>query len=244
MRIYYTFVIILNVRGDSVTLRILERNNENGLINGALVLVDNTKRDSRNIKPNILSPQISTKKEPIYLSNYHNYRGKNYLKNHNSNNNNDNNNIVIENRSLDSSRKTSYVVHKNDKENLIEKYPDEDKRLNNFTLTKEQQQQQQQQREGILHTLLAFKKTDDNLSKRKIPRPANAFMLFANEWRKKLASENPRESNKDISVRLGILWKNISKEVKEKYFTLAREVDAEHKKKYPGTCFILFRYFN
>lgn len=34
------------------------------------------------------------------------------------------------------------------------------------------------------------------------PRPANAFMLFANEWRKKLAAENPRESNKDISVRL------------------------------------------
>lgn len=34
------------------------------------------------------------------------------------------------------------------------------------------------------------------------PRPANAFMLFANEWRKKIAAENPRESNKDISVRL------------------------------------------
>lgn len=38
--------------------------------------------------------------------------------------------------------------------------------------------------------------------KRKIPRPANAFMLFANEWRRKIAAENPRESNKDISVRL------------------------------------------
>ncbi|CAD1479552.1 unnamed protein product, partial [Heterotrigona itama] len=43
---------------------------------------------------------------------------------------------------------------------------------------------------------------DSNGLKRKIPRPANAFMLFANEWRKKLAAENPRESNKDISVRL------------------------------------------
>lgn len=37
--------------------------------------------------------------------------------------------------------------------------------------------------------------------KQKIPRPANAFMLFANEWRKKLALKNPKESNKDISVR-------------------------------------------
>ena len=36
----------------------------------------------------------------------------------------------------------------------------------------------------------------------RIPRPANAFMLFANDWRKRLAVENPRESNKDISVRL------------------------------------------
>ncbi|KOX81221.1 hypothetical protein WN51_00129 [Melipona quadrifasciata] len=41
---------------------------------------------------------------------------------------------------------------------------------------------------------------DSNGVKRKIPRPANAFMLFANEWRKKLAAENPRESNKDISI--------------------------------------------
>ncbi|XP_076680358.1 uncharacterized protein LOC143375284 isoform X2 [Andrena cerasifolii] len=87
---------------------------------------------------------------------------------------------------------------------------------------------------------------DPSGAKRKIPRPANAFMLFANEWRKKLAAENPRESNKDISVRqvpfpslarnayrLGILWKNMAKDVKEKYFALAREVDAEHKRKYP-----------
>ncbi|XP_076545309.1 uncharacterized protein LOC117609522 isoform X1 [Osmia lignaria lignaria] len=74
---------------------------------------------------------------------------------------------------------------------------------------------------------------DSSGVKRKIPRPANAFMLFANEWRKKLAAENPRESNKDISVRLGILWKNMAKDVKEKYFALAREVDAEHKRKYP-----------
>ena len=28
----------------------------------------------------------------------------------------------------------------------------------------------------------------------------------------------------------------MSKDVKEKYFTLAREVDAEHKRKYPGSC--------
>ncbi|CAB0030359.1 unnamed protein product [Trichogramma brassicae] len=42
------------------------------------------------------------------------------------------------------------------------------------------------------------------VNKPKIPRPANAFMLFANEWRKKLAVQNPRESNKDISGWQGV----------------------------------------
>ncbi|XP_011063188.1 PREDICTED: mating-type protein MAT-2-like [Acromyrmex echinatior] len=79
--------------------------------------------------------------------------------------------------------------------------------------------------------------------KRKIPRPANAFMLFANEWRRKLAAENPRESNKDISVRLGVFWKNMSKDIKEKYFALAREVDKEHKRKYPGMYCNLYNSF-
>lgn len=27
----------------------------------------------------------------------------------------------------------------------------------------------------------------------KIPRPPNAFMIFANEWRRRLATENPRK---------------------------------------------------
>ncbi len=45
--------------------------------------------------------------------------------------------------------------------------------------------------------------------KEKIPRPPNAFMIFANEWRRKLATQFPNESNKEISVRLGIMWKNL-----------------------------------
>lgn len=38
--------------------------------------------------------------------------------------------------------------------------------------------------------------------------------------------------------RLGALWKNLEKQDKEKYFALAREVDAEHKRKYPGEKFV------
>jgi hypothetical protein len=35
----------------------------------------------------------------------------------------------------------------------------------------------------------------------KIRRPPNAFIIFANEWRQKLAAQYPAERNKDISIR-------------------------------------------
>ncbi|KAK4880012.1 hypothetical protein RN001_008158 [Aquatica leii] len=67
----------------------------------------------------------------------------------------------------------------------------------------------------------------------KIPRPTNAFMIFANENRKQMAQKFPQESNKDISKRLGITWKTLDLPEKKKYFELAKAVDAEHKKKPP-----------
>jgi hypothetical protein len=50
--------------------------------------------------------------------------------------------------------------------------------------------------------------------KEKIPRPPNSFMIFANEWRRQLAIQFPNESNKEISVRLGLMWKNLTDELK------------------------------
>lgn len=69
----------------------------------------------------------------------------------------------------------------------------------------------------------------------KVPRPANAFMLFANENRKKMAQQFPLESNKEISKRLGNSWKQLEAEEKNRFFVLAKKVDAEHKLKYPGS---------
>ncbi|XP_063903417.1 transcription factor Sox-7-like isoform X2 [Zophobas morio] len=68
----------------------------------------------------------------------------------------------------------------------------------------------------------------------RVPRPPNAFMIFANQWRKKLAVEYPNESNKDISVRLGNMWKSLSPETKDAFYEDARKADEEHKEKYPG----------
>lgn len=68
----------------------------------------------------------------------------------------------------------------------------------------------------------------------RIPRPPNAFMIFANEWRRKLAYQHPMESNKEISVRLGMMWKNLNSDTKEGYYTASRKADEDHKRKYPG----------
>lgn len=85
----------------------------------------------------------------------------------------------------------------------------------------------------------------------KIPRPPNAFMIFANEWRRKIADEHPGmiarskitfdtsnivtgENNKEISVHLGNMWKQLAKHEKDKYYQAAHLADREHKTKYPG----------
>ncbi|XP_048511226.1 uncharacterized protein LOC105682886 isoform X5 [Athalia rosae] len=68
----------------------------------------------------------------------------------------------------------------------------------------------------------------------KIPRPPNAFMIFANEWRRKIAFQYPNENNKEISVRLGLMWKGLNIEAKEAYYASAKKADEDHKRKYPG----------
>lgn len=42
------------------------------------------------------------------------------------------------------------------------------------------------------------------------------------------------ENNKEISVRLGAMWKGLSIDAKEAYYTSAKKADEEHKLKYPG----------
>ncbi|KAF7273646.1 hypothetical protein GWI33_013653 [Rhynchophorus ferrugineus] len=68
----------------------------------------------------------------------------------------------------------------------------------------------------------------------KIPRPPNAFMLYANEHRKFMAHLYPTDSNKEISRKLGQTWKDLNVQEKNKYFQRAKDIDMEHKKKYPG----------
>ncbi|XP_023020998.2 uncharacterized protein isoform X1 [Leptinotarsa decemlineata] len=82
-------------------------------------------------------------------------------------------------------------------------------------------------------TVPAIEETID-VKPEKIPRPANAFMIFANEWRKKLSVEHPGDNSKSISVKLGNLWKSLSSETRESYYSAARQAQLEHQLKYPG----------
>ncbi|KAL1505614.1 hypothetical protein ABEB36_005138 [Hypothenemus hampei] len=67
-----------------------------------------------------------------------------------------------------------------------------------------------------------------------VPKSPHAFMIFANEWRGKLTVEHPEESNKEISVRLGNMWKNLLPETKNIYYREAKRVEEEHMLKYPN----------
>lgn len=67
-------------------------------------------------------------------------------------------------------------------------------------------------------------------------------MIFANEWRRKIAEEHPGENNKNISVHLGNMWKRLEKKDKDKYYIAAQKADKDHKTKYPGYAqFNIFR---
>ncbi|GFR00341.1 HMG box domain-containing protein [Trichonephila clavata] len=68
----------------------------------------------------------------------------------------------------------------------------------------------------------------------KIARPPNAFMLFAREHRKALASKYPNHNNKNISSLLGKCWRNVDESTKEKYYKKAKMLEELHKQQYPG----------
>ncbi|KAI3381796.1 hypothetical protein SNEBB_000844 [Seison nebaliae] len=67
----------------------------------------------------------------------------------------------------------------------------------------------------------------------KIPRPMNAFMVFAHQHRSILRYQNPKDCNNDVSKRLGALWKNLPLNIKQKYYHLQQMLHDEHKKMYP-----------
>ena len=67
-----------------------------------------------------------------------------------------------------------------------------------------------------------------------IKRPMNAFMVWAQVQRKKIAKNNPTMHNAEISKRLGRMWKSMSSDEKDIYKEQAKQLKILHMKKYPN----------
>jgi len=64
----------------------------------------------------------------------------------------------------------------------------------------------------------------DELSKRGVKRPMNAFLIFCKRQRGHVREKNPHVDNRSVTRILGDLWANLDVSEKSTYTNLAKQV--------------------